>query len=368
MSITLQRIETVRTLLDKWEVDAMLIGSPHNRRWLSGFTGSFGWLLVSAEKAILGTDFRYVEQAGRQTPEFDLFKWVRADGLDAWRQFLGRETRIGIESQYITLADYATMQQLDGVAWKPLAMTVEPLRDVKDSAEIEQIRAAAAITDFAMAQVHRLAQPGVTERELAWQLEKIMREHGADGLAFETIVASGPNGALPHHRPTDRKLQIGDNITIDMGARLDGYHSDMTRAFYLGDEPDEQFWTIYNLVLSAQQNVLDHLKAGLTGAETDALARDVIAKAGYGANFGHGLGHGVGLFIHEGPRLAATENGVIPAGAAVTVEPGVYIPGWGGVRIEDLVIVTQDGIEVLSKCQKKPINSVRATVSGTQIM
>jgi Xaa-Pro aminopeptidase len=355
MSITLQRIETVRTLLDKWEVDAVLIGSPYNRRWLSGFTGSFGWLLVSAENAILGTDFRYHEQSASQAPDFDLFKWVRADGLDAWRNFLGAEKRIGVESQYITLAEFATMQQIDGVTWKPLAQTVEPLRDVKDSAEINKIRAAAAITDHAMAQVHRLAQPGVTERELAWQLEKIMREHGADGLAFETIVASGPNGALPHHRPTDRKLQIGDNITIDMGARLDGYHSDMTRAFYLGDEPDEQFWTIYNLVLDAQRNVLDNLKAGMSGVEADSLARDTITDAGYGENFGHGLGHGVGLYIHEGPRLSKIDDNILPENAVVTVEPGVYVPGWGGVRIEDLVLVGEAGIEFLSKCPKEPV-------------
>lgn len=368
MSITQQRIAYVRTRLEEWQVDAVLLGSPTNRRWISGFTGSFGWTLISAETAILGTDFRYWEQAKREAPDFTLFRWQRSEGTATWRDFLAGVAVVGIEAQHVTLAEFAQLQQIEGIAWVKLDKTVETAREVKSAEEIAKIRAAAAITDYAMVQVHRLARPGMTEKQLAWELEKVMRSNGADGLAFETIVASGPNGARPHHRPTDRELQIGDNITIDMGAKLDGYYSDMTRAFFLGDEPDTHFWDVYNLVLEAQQSALNAMQAGMRGNEVDALARDIIATAGHADHFGHGLGHGVGLEIHEWPRLGKTEKDAIPVNAVVTVEPGVYLPDWGGVRIEDLVVVTETGVEYLSTCPKEPVIPVRHTASGTRIM
>jgi Xaa-Pro aminopeptidase len=195
----------------------------------------------------------------------------------------------------------------------------------------------------------------LSESQLAWELEKTMREAGAEGMAFDVIVASGPNAALPHHHPGDRRLQEGDSLIVDMGAKLDGYHSDMTRTFYIGNQPDERFSEIYDLVQTAQTAVLDHLKPGMTGKEVDALARNLIAEAGYGDYFGHGLGHGVGLFIHEGPSLSPrSEEEIIDVDMVLTVEPGIYISGWGGVRIEDLIVITRDGYESISHCPKTP--------------
>jgi Xaa-Pro aminopeptidase len=192
---------------------------------------------------------------------------------------------------------------------------------------------------------------------VAWELEKMMREAGADSMAFPVIVASGPNGASAHHTAGDRKVQAGDTIIVDMGASLNGYQSDLTRTFYLGNEPDVKFWEIYNHVHEAQKTALSKIKAGVSGNAVDKAARDKITDAGYGKNFGHGLGHGLGLEVHENPRLSfmVDEKETLPAGAILTVEPGIYIDGWGGVRIEDLVLVTESGIEVLSHCSKNPI-------------
>jgi Xaa-Pro aminopeptidase len=210
---------------------------------------------------------------------------------------------------------------------------------------------------MAMSAVNEIVRPGMSEKQLAWELEKLMREAGADGLAFPTIIASGPNGANAHHSAGERKLKAGDTITVDMGASLNGYHSDLTRNFYLGSTPDEKFWEVYNTVHTAQKKALAAIKAGADVQAVDKEARDFIAEAGYGANFGHGLGHGLGLEVHENPRLSpsAVNPRTLPAGAIVTVEPGIYIEDWGGVRIEDLVLVTEDGFEYLSHCSKNPI-------------
>ena len=355
------RLTAIRKKFDKWEVDGLLISSAMNRRWLSGFTGSAGQLLITRDQALLATDFRYWEQAIAQAPAFTLFKHQRtekdtADFLAAATATAAGVSKIGLEAQHMTLDEAAKLKKVAGVAWTPLADTAESLRQIKSQAEIETIRAAAAITDQAMARFNEMARPGLSEKALAWELEKMMRELGADGMAFDVIVASGPNAALPHHRPGARKLQAGDAIIVDMGAKIDGYHSDMTRSFFLGSEPDAQYWAIYNLTLEAFTAVLDNIKPGMNGKEVDALARDVIAAAGHGDHFGHGLGHGVGLFIHEAPHLSTrAEKETIQAGMVVTVEPGIYIPGWGGVRIEDLILITETGFEYLSHCPKIPV-------------
>ncbi|MCP4429233.1 MAG: aminopeptidase P family protein [Chloroflexi bacterium] len=351
-----KRLDAIRQQFDDWKVDGLLIGSAANRRWLSGFTGSSGQLLITADKAILATDFRYWEQAANQSPDFALFKQKRKKEDTANFLAAGGASKIGLEAQHVTLAESAKLKKVDGIKWVPLAKTAESLRKIKSSDEIETMRAAAAITDQVMAQVNELARPGMSERALAWELEKRMRELGAEGMAFDVIVASGPNAALPHHHPGDRQLRAGDAIIVDMGARLDGYHSDMTRSFYLGAEPDEQFWSVYNVVLAAQTAVLDQIKPGMNGKEVDALARDAIAEAGHSDHFGHGLGHGIGLVIHETPHLSPrSEKEIMAARLAVTIEPGVYIPGWGGVRIEDLIVLTDDGFEYLSHCPKTPV-------------
>ena len=355
------RIARVRETLAGWGVSALLVNSPDNRRWLSGFTGSAGWLLVTPDQALLATDFRYWDQAQAQAPDFTLFRLKQEQKVTDMLATIA-PTSVAVEANHLTLHGFKDLQKVDGIEWKPLEQTVEPFRMVKSPAEVAQIRAAAAITDRVMSSVPALARPGQPEKELAWLLEKSLRKNGATGMAFPVIVASGPNAALPHHRPGDRALQEGDTIVVDMGAALDGYNSDLTRTFYLGEEPPQRFWDIYNLTLSAQTAALGGMKAGMTGREIDALARDVIASAGHADHFGHGLGHGVGLAIHEDPRLSTrAENDVIPAGAITTVEPGVYLTGWGGVRLEDLVLVTADGIERLSHCPKEPLIAVAAT-------
>jgi Xaa-Pro aminopeptidase len=233
------------------------------------------------------------------------------------------------------------------------------LRQVKSAEELAIIQSAARITDLAMEQVPALVRLGMTESELAWLLEKTMREAGADAMAFDIIVASGPNAALPHHHPGARTLQIGDALIVDMGAAVNGYKSDLTRSFFLGATPSEAYWAIYTTVLAAQTATIDHLRAGMTGKEGDALARDVIVEAGYGDRFGHGLGHGLGLDIHEEPRLSRIrDKELIPDGSVVTVEPGIYIPDFGGVRIEDLMLVSDSGATLLSHAAKTPLIAV----------
>ena len=357
-----ERIDLIRSKLADWkDVDGILITNLTNCRWVSGFTGSAGHLIITQDRALIGTDFRYWEQAAQQAPEFELVKVGREPHMAKQEDLLkmvGVE-RIGFEASHMTVIDFRLLKkkcdEIEACSLVGLNGVIEPMRHVKTADELDMIRKAAVITDSAMSAVNQLAKPGMTERALAWQLEKHMRENGAGGMAFDIIVAAGPNGAMAHHHPSDRQLQVGDTIIIDMGAMLDGYHSDLTRTFFLGNEPDEKFKLVYDLVHTAQKNALNNMKAGMKGQEIDALARDVIDDAGQGPNFGHSLGHGVGLNIHEGPSLSSVYKGNIPAGAVVSVEPGVYLPGWGGVRIEDLVVVTTDGIEFLSHCPKTPI-------------
>lgn len=356
-----QRLAQVRTAFDKWEVDGLVIGDGVNRRWLSGFTGSAGQLVITREQAILATDSRYWVQANTESPDFDLFKVYRrqADFI----KLLGQVgvPRIGFDSTETTVAAAADLAKLDGINWVEIESPIAPFRAVKTAAELDAIRAAAAITDKAMAKVNEWARPGVSEKQLAWMLEKEMRESGADGMAFDIIVAAGKNSARPHHTPSDYVMQAGDALTVDMGARLNGYHSDMTRSFFLGAEPTDKFWAVYNLVLAAQTAVLTETQAGMTCHAIDALARDVIIAGGHGDDFGHGLGHGVGLEIHEAPGLGSSEAAkgkTAVVGMTVTVEPGIYLPDWGGIRIEDLGVLTENGIELMSHCPKTPIISI----------
>lgn len=350
-----ERLARVRAAFAAWEVDALLVGSAANRRWLSGFTGSAGWLLVTAGAAHLATDFRYWDQAEAQAPAFSLFRLTTEARLVDFIRSAGAVT-IGVEAAHLTLADFDKVRAVDGISWKPLAETLEPVRAVKTPAEIEQIRAAAAVTDDVMAQVNQLARPGQTEADLAWELEKRLRQGGGDAIAFPIIVASGPNAARPHHTSGQRQLQDGDALIVDMGAALDGYMSDLTRSFFIGDEPSARYREVYDLVLAAQEAALDAMRPGVTTRHTDGLARETIAASGHAEHFGHGLGHGVGLEVHEEPHLSPREKYEMPlqSGMVTTVEPGVYIPGWGGVRIEDLVLVIDDGVESLSRCPKQP--------------
>jgi Xaa-Pro aminopeptidase len=359
------RLERLRAVLAERDLPALLISDPLSRRYISGFTGSAGVLLVSQAAALAITDSRYWAQIGQQAPAFALRKQTTEEPIprlvaEAAREF-GLE-RIAFEAAGLSYAGYQefaagleTLVEEGGspVELVPVQGVVEGLREVKDAEELDILRKAIAITDKALATVLPALRPDHSERQAAWMLEVAMREHGADGPAFPIIVAAGANSARPHARPGHDLLGSGQPIVIDMGALLHGYHADMTRTVVLG-EPDAKFHEIYHLVLQAQLAAIGGLRAGMRGYEGDALARDVIAAAGYGDNFGHGLGHGVGLNIHEAPSLRRVVAGkeetspVLRAGNITSVEPGIYLDGWGGVRIEDLVLITEKGCEVLT--------------------
>jgi Xaa-Pro aminopeptidase len=353
------RLSAIRACFDEWQVDALLLTSAANRRWASGFTGSAAQLLLSRDRAVLATDSRYWERAEQEAPGWEIFRLT--DDKDALANFLATAggPRIGIEASHVTLARRGALDKHQGITWVPLPATVESLRAVKTAEELAAIGAAARLTDETVAQMPRLARPGVSERAVAWELEKFMREAGAEAVAFDIIVASGPNSALPHHHPGDRLLQAGDIVIVDLGAQVAGYKSDLTRTFYLGDASDDAFWGIYDTVRQAHDAAIGGIRPGVTGKDVDALARDLITAAGHGDHFGHGTGHGVGLEIHEEPRFSRlAEKTIIPTGAVMTVEPGIYLPGYGGVRIEDLVLVTAGGAEYLSAAPQSPLIAV----------
>jgi Xaa-Pro aminopeptidase len=350
------RLTKLRAILPEHDIDAILISQPENRRYLSGFTGSAGVLVITAERAVIATDFRYYEQVGRQAPDFELAKITDRlpDLLPEVLADLGVK-RLGFESQNVTVEQLNTLSKAtEGVEWLPLENAVEKIRAVKDQGEIDALRRSAALNDAAFTHLLEVIKPGMTEREAAWEIEVYMRSHGASKVAFDLIVAAGPNGALPHARPGDQAIQPGAPVVVDIGCVLDGYCSDMTRTFCLG-EPSSRYLEVWNLVLQAQEAAKAVVRAGATGVEADAAARDLIAEAGYGDYFGHGLGHGVGLAVHEGPRAGRLSEDTFQAGMSLTIEPGIYLPGEFGVRIEDLVIIDQDGIEILSNTPKRPV-------------
>ena len=342
------------------ELDAALISAPENRRYLSGFTGSAGYLFISGERAHLATDFRYTEQAEAQAAHFNV-EQVRTGSGWEWLMTQLKESgarRVGFESQAMTVGVYNGLleaikeeSELSGVSLVPVTDIAAGQRVVKDAEELALLQRAIDASDLAMERVCPTIAEGMTEREVAWRMEMAMREAGADGISFDTIVASGPNGAMAHHMPTDRAIRRGEPIVIDMGARVGGYCSDITRTVVVG-EPDEMFYKVYDIVLSAQLTAINTVRAGMTGEAADGLARDIIAEAGYGDNFGHSLGHGVGLAVHENPRVGPRSEEPLELNTVFTVEPGIYLSGWGGIRIEDIVILREDGAVPLSKASK----------------
>jgi Xaa-Pro aminopeptidase len=327
----------------------MLVSDLINVRYLSGFTGSNAALLVFADgqPAVLATDGRYRTQAAQQAPDVEL-AIERACG----RHLVGRAAaagarRLGFESHVITVDGFDALAkelaQSGGTELIRASQTVEALREVKDAGEVALLRLACEAADAALTDLVARGglRAGRTEREVGRELEALMLDHGADGVSFETIVATGANSAIPHHRPTDAVLATGDFVKIDFGALVGGYHSDMTRTFVLGKAADWQL-EIYQLVSEAQRAGREALAAGASLADVDSAARGVIAEAGYAEQFGHGLGHGVGLQIHEAPGINASAAGTLLAGSVVTVEPGVYLPDRGGVRIEDTLVVAEE--------------------------
>jgi Xaa-Pro aminopeptidase len=350
------RLTKVRTVLPEQEIDALLVSQPENRRYLSGFTGSAGLLVITPEQAMLATDSRYYEQVGREAPAFELVK-VQGRVSELLREVLADlgVKRLGFESQHLTVEQLNIFSKAsEGVEWLPLENTVEKIRAVKDEDEIEALRRSAALNDDALAHLLEVIKPGMTELEAAWEIEVYMRTHGASKVAFDLIVAAGPNGAMPHARPGDQAIEAGAPVVVDIGCVLDGYCSDMTRTFCLG-EPGSRYLEVWNVVLQAQEAAEAVIRAGMTGVAVDAVAREVIVEAGYGDFFGHGLGHGVGLAVHEKPGASRLSEDTFEAGMSLTVEPGIYLPGEFGVRIEDLAIIGADGIEILSNTPKRPV-------------
>lgn len=339
-------------------LDAILVSTPENRRYLSGFTGSAGYLLITSTDAVLATDFRYVEQASKQAPSWK----VRQIGSGfSWFAELVSELklhRIGIEAEHLTLQVHHRLLEAlraasanGNVSLTPTEGLVARLRMVKDTDELALMERAANIADLGMEAAISAIAEGQAERAVAWAIEKAMREAGAEGVSFDVIVAAGANGAMPHHTPSDYAIRAREPIVVDIGARYQGYCSDLTRTLFVG-QPDDLFRKVHDIVLGAQLTAMSLIRPGMTGEEADSLARKVIDEAGYGSAFGHALGHGVGLVVHENPRLGPGSTLALEAGMVFSLEPGIYVPGKGGVRIEDMVVLEEGGVRSLSQAPK----------------
>jgi Xaa-Pro aminopeptidase len=354
------RVAGLRGKLHEKGLDALLVSHPENRRYLSGFTGSAGYLLVSGEEAVIATDFRYFEQAAQQASSFRLHPMPQSSAetwLPGLLAGLGGK-RVGIEAEHLPYAAYkrfakaiADLPQAERPRLAATTGLVEELRAIKEPGELAAIQAAVDLGDAAFAHLSERLEPGWSERQAAWEIERYVREHGGEAVSFETIVAGGPWSALPHAYPRDEPLAAGQPVVIDMGVRLDGYCSDLTRTLFLG-EPDNQFRRVYDIVLGAQLAALELIEAGMTGEQAHLLAHRVIAEAGYGEEFGHGLGHGVGLEVHEAPRLGRGSSDALVDAMVMTIEPGIYIKGWGGVRIEDLAVMENGRLRALTASPK----------------
>jgi Xaa-Pro aminopeptidase len=344
------RVERLAAAVGEQGLDALLITNLPNLRWSTGFTGSNGTAVIGPDVRLFFTDFRYVEQAAAQVPDFERVRAGQNLLADVAARLNGR---VGFEDQWLSVRSHTRLQDAvgDGVELTGASGIVERLREVKEPHEVEAMRAAARIADQAYEELAERGIAGRNEKELAAALEVRMRELGAEDRSFPTIVASGAHGALPHAVPRAVAVEGDTFMIVDMGCVLDGYCSDCTRTFATGSVSDEAL-DVYELVAQAQLAALDAVRAGADCRAVDSVARDMIAEAGHRDHFGHGLGHGVGLEVHEGPRLAQSASGPLRSGNAVTVEPGVYLPGSLGVRIEDLVVVTDSGCDILSAFTK----------------
>ena len=356
------RLTKLRQTLADNNLDAIVISQPENRRYLSGFTGTRGVLFISPERAMLAVPFVYLEQARKQAPAFEVVRFQR-EFAEVWPGLVAeissaqqcRARRVAFESAHLTMAEHGKLAAgAEGTELVPTEGIVEGFRAIKDGSELDIIRETVALADAAFARVIEFIEPGMTEKEVAWELEVYMRTHGAEKVAFDLIVGAGPNGAMPHHEVSEQVIGGGEPIVMDLGAQVAGYHSDLTRTICLG-QPDERFTEIYDLVLRAQLAAEAAIRPGIAAGEADNAARQIITEAGYGEQYGHGLGHGVGLAVHEEPFVREGAEVVLKPGMVFTVEPGIYLPDWGGVRIEDMVLVREDGVEVLSQASKEPV-------------
>lgn len=347
------RVVRLREAMKLQNIEAVLITGEVNRRYVTGFTGSSGYVLVTPDKAWLLTDFRYLTQAAEQAPGFEIVDHG-ASVTGTIKSLLAQENleHLGFEEEHVVFSVYRTYErELKPIALVPVSGLIEELRLFKDSEELALMKEAAELADHTFLHMLDVLKPGVSEWDAALELETFMRKHGAEGTSFDTIIASGERSALPHGRASERIMQTGELVTLDFGAFMNGYCSDITRTVALG-KPADKLREIYDIVLEAQLHTLEHLRAGMTGREADALARDIIASYGYGEYFGHSTGHGLGMEVHENPRLSKTSDTVLKPGMVVTVEPGIYLPGLGGVRIEDDVVITETGVRRLTESTK----------------
>ncbi|EOP66905.1 xaa-Pro dipeptidase [Bacillus cereus VDM006] len=351
----MEKIERLRSAFDEAGIDGIVLTNEYSRRYMANFTGTAGVVLISKERALFITDFRYVEQASKQAVGYEI---VQHSGLildEVAKQVkeLGIQ-KLGFEQDTLTYSSYVTHNEAIEAEFIPTSGLVEKLRLIKTDSEIKILKEAAQIADAAFEHILSFIRPGVSEIEVSNELEFFMRKQGATSSSFDIIVASGLRSALPHGVASEKVIEKGDFVTLDFGAYYKGYCSDITRTIAVG-EPSDKLKEIYTIVLEAQLHGVNGIKAGLTGREADALTRDYITEKGYGEYFGHSTGHGIGLEIHEAPGLAFRSDTVLEPGMAVTVEPGIYIPGVGGVRIEDDIIVTSEGNEVITKSPKELI-------------
>lgn len=348
-----QRIQRLRGLMQEQGLKALLITNATNRMYMTGFTGSSGYVVMTEERAILLTDFRYMTQAPQQAVGYEVIEHA-PKAMETVKGLLAKAglTKLGFEQNDMTYGVYqACAGTLSGIELVPTDSMVEELRMVKDEGELAIMQEAAELADRTFEYVVGVLKPGMRELDIALEIEMYVRAHGAASTSFETIVASGERSALPHGKASDKIIGTNQFVKLDFGAYYKGYCSDITRTVVLGS-PTDKHREIYSIVLEAQLETLDRIRPGMTGREADAVARDVIKRYGYGDLFGHGTGHGLGMEIHEAPRLSMTGDVVLTPGMTVTVEPGIYVPGFGGVRIEDDIVITDTGNRRLTQSSK----------------
>lgn len=347
------KLNKLRDLLVEKELDALLITSSFNRRYMTDFTGTAGIAIVSKNDAVFITDFRYMEQAHEQVKDFRIVQHMKTIIEEVALQVEEMDIKkLGFEKEDLTYGMYELYKNNVKAELVPTAGLVEKLRIIKTPEELEVLRQAAKIADDAFTHICGYIKPGMTELQVANELEFFMRQQGATSSSFDTIVASGVRGALPHGVASEKKIQTGELVTMDYGALYNGYISDITRTVAVG-EPSKQMREIYEITLTAQKMAVEGFKPGLTGVQADAIARDYIISKGYGEAFGHSTGHGIGLEVHESPGLSSRSEVVLEPNMTVTAEPGIYLPGIGGVRIEDDLIITENGCERLTHSTKE---------------
>ena len=348
------RISYLRDKISESDIDTLFISNKDNIRYYSGFTGTFAFLLISKEKSIIITDSRYTLRAEEESPDYEIYQLKSGDNWIENSTNITKTKIIGYEGDHVSvnLLNQLKKRAEKINAWKDFSEKITLGRIIKSEEEVRILQETINISDSAFNTVSKKINIGMTEKDVAWEMEKEMRELGAESPSFDTIVASGINGSKPHHSPTDKLINNNEAITIDMGAKYKGYCSDLTRTIFIGG-PDEKFKKIYTTVLRAQLISMETAQPEMTGEEIDKIARDIIAAEGYGEYFGHSLGHGVGIEIHENPGVGPNSKNSIKPGMVYTIEPGIYIENWGGIRIEDMVIMTESGNNLISHALKE---------------